>query len=309
MCWTTTATFATCLWHDLQPGDRVLVRPGEKVPIDGQVVKGASSLNEAMLTGESTPVDKREGDTVIGGSINGEGSLEVSRGKDGSRHLSGPGDRPRQAGTGEQVSQSEPGRSGGVRAHSGRSFRGCSDACRLADPGKELRVLSGTEHHRHGDHLPPRLGLAIPLVVAVSTSLAAKRGLLIRDRTAFERSRSVNAVVFDKTGTLTEGRFGVSQVWTFGDQGEDEVLALAASLESRSEHPIAQGIVRSAQERRLTLLSIDDFSSIPGKGVEATIEGRQLSVVSPGYLAEQRHRGPVHRQRRRAFHGGLSAGG
>jgi Cu2+-exporting ATPase len=133
---------------------------------------------------------------------------------------------------------------------------------------------------------PHALGLAVPLVVAVSTALGAKRGLLIRDRTAFERSRTVNAVVFDKTGTLTEGRFGVDRVWSFGTEGEDEVLALAASIESRSEHPIAQGIVRSADERQITLHQIDDFSSIPGKGVEATVAGRQLKVVSPGYLKE-----------------------
>jgi Cu2+-exporting ATPase len=147
---------------------------------------------------------------------------------------------------------------------------------------------------------PHALGLAIPLVVAVSTSLAAKRGLLIRDRTAFERSRTVNAVVFDKTGTLTEGRFGVAVVWAFPESGDgvareeddkilprdDEILALAASLESRSEHPIAQGIVRSAGERGLSLSEVEGFTSLPGKGAEATVLGRRLRVVSPGYLEE-----------------------
>jgi len=139
---------------------------------------------------------------------------------------------------------------------------------------------------------PHALGLAIPLVVAVSTSLGAQRGLLIRDRTAFERSRGVDAVVFDKTGTLTEGRFGVERVWAFNDEGADEVLTLAASLESRSEHPIAQGIVRSAQEGRLALLPVEDFRSIPGKGAEATVTGRRVSVVSPDYLTEQGIKAP-----------------
>ncbi len=272
---------------ELRTGDRVLVRPGEKVPIDGQVVKGGSSLNEAMLTGESTPVDKSEGDKVIGGSINGEGSLEVAVEKTGAdTYLAQVIDLVRQAQESKSRGQNIADRAAFVLTIValsvgtitlvvwlllGRSFE--------FSLGRSITVMVIT--------CPHALGLAIPLVVAVSTALGAKSGLLIRDRGAFERSRGVNAVVFDKTGTLTEGRFGVNNIWTFGDQAADEILALTASLESRSEHPIAQGIVRSAVEKGLKLLEVDDFTSIPGKGVGASAHGRQLKVVSPGYLTEQ----------------------
>ncbi len=271
----------------LQPGDRVLVRPGEKVPIDGQVTKGGSSLNEAMLTGESTPVQKREGDTVIGGSINGEGSLEVTVEKTGAdTYLAQVIDLVRQAQDSKSRSQSLADRAAFVLTLVALSV-GTVTLIVWLILGESFEFALGRSITVMVITCPHALGLAIPLVVAVSTGLGAKSGLLIRDRSAFEGSRSVNAVVFDKTGTLTEGRFGVGQVWTFAGRGEDEILALAASLESRSEHPIAQGIVNSAAERELDLLPIDDFASIPGKGVEATIEGKRLSVVSPGYLAER----------------------
>ncbi|MCE5254389.1 MAG: copper-translocating P-type ATPase [Actinomycetia bacterium] len=272
---------------ELRPGDSVLVRPGEKVPIDGKVVKGISTVNEAMLTGESTPLEKREGDTVIGGSINGEGSLEVSVQKTGAdTYLAQVIGLVRQAQESKSRSQNLADRAAFVLTliaisvgavtlfvwlGLGRSFE--------FSLGRSITVMVIT--------CPHALGLAIPLVVAVSTSLGAKQGLLIRDRTAFERSRRVNAVVFDKTGTLTEGRFGVDRVWAFDGQEEDAVLTLAASLERHSEHPIAQGIVRSAEDKDLALYPVDDFSSIPGKGVEATIEGRRLKVVSPSYLSEE----------------------
>ncbi len=277
---------------ELEPGDRVLVKPGEKVPIDGQVVKGSSSLNVAMLTGESTPIEKREGDTVIGGSINGEGSLEVAVEKTGAdTYLAQVIDLVQQAQESKSRSQGLADRAAFVLTLVALSVGAVTLIVWLIlgesfefSLGRSITVMVIT--------CPHALGLAIPLVVAVSTALGAKSGLLIRDRSAFERSRSVNAVVFDKTGTLTEGRFGVSKVWAFGDQGEDEILTLAASLESRSEHPIAQGIVRSAKERELGLLSVDDFSSIPGKGVEATVQSRRLGVVSPGYLAERNIEAP-----------------
>jgi Cu2+-exporting ATPase len=133
---------------------------------------------------------------------------------------------------------------------------------------------------------PHALGLAVPLVVAVSTALSAKNGLLIRNRTAFERGRDLDAIVFDKTGTLTEGRFGVTEVVPLDNAGEKEILQLAASLEAQSEHPIAQGLVRAAKEQSLALLEITDFKAIPGKGAQAMINSKLVKVVSPGYLKE-----------------------
>lgn len=272
---------------ELGLGDRVLVRPGEKVPIDGVVVKGTSALNEAMLTGESTPVDKQEGDTVIGGSVNGEGSLEVSVEKTGAdTYLSQVIGLVQQAQDSRSHSQNLADRAAFILTLVALSVGAVTLAVWLVlgetfefSLGRSITVMVIT--------CPHALGLAIPLVVAVSTSLGAKRGLLIRDRTAFERSRTVNAVVFDKTGTLTEGRFGVSEVWSFDESREDDILALAASLESRSEHPIAQGVVRSVKERGIELRQVDDFSSIPGKGVQGTVDGSRFRVVSPGYLREQ----------------------
>jgi Cu2+-exporting ATPase len=134
---------------------------------------------------------------------------------------------------------------------------------------------------------PHALGLAVPLVVAVSTTLSAKSGLLIRDRQAFERARNLDTVIFDKTGTLTQGRFGVSDVVAIGDRSEDDVLALAATLESRSEHPIAAGIVDAAKERDLTIGEAKDFENLKGRGAKATIDGRTVTVASPGYIEEQ----------------------
>jgi Cu2+-exporting ATPase len=276
---------------EIKAGERVLVRPGEKIPVDGRVVRGDSSVNESMLTGESTPIDKAEDDQVIGGSLNGQGSLEVLVEKTGAEtYLAQVVDLVRQAQESKSRSQNLADKAAfiltiiafGVGTATlvawlllGRGFEFSLE--------RSITVMVIT--------CPHALGLAIPLVVAMSTALAARSGLLIRDRTAFERSRAVDAVVFDKTGTLTEGRFGVDRIWVFtgqgdADQTEEGILALAASLESRSEHPLAQGIIRSAQDRMLELREIEGFSSIPGRGVEATIEGRRVAVVSPSYLVD-----------------------
>ncbi len=278
---------------ELMPGDRVLVKPGEKVPIDGMVVKGSSSLNEAMLTGESMPAQKREGDTVIGGAINGEGSLEVVVEKTGAEtYLAQVIDLVRQAQEGRSRSQNLADRAAFILVLVALSVGAATLVVWLL-VGRGFEFSLERSITVMVIACPHALGLAIPLVVAVSTALGAKSGVLIRDRTAFERSRRVNAVVFDKTGTLTEGRFGVVRVWAFADRKEAEIVALAASLESRSEHPIARGIVRSAQEKGLEVFPVEDFSSIPGMGVRATVGGRPLSVVSPGYLLERRIEAPA----------------
>jgi Cu2+-exporting ATPase len=271
----------------LTPGDRVLVRPGEKVPVDGVVIEGATSVNEAMLTGESRPVEKRPGDAVIGGAINGEGSIVVEVRKTGAEtYLAQVIDLVRKAQESRSRTQDLADRAAFLLVMIALSIGAVTFAGWLvvgAGPGFAVERAATVMVIA----CPHALGLAVPLVVAVSTALAARSGFLIRDRTAFERAKDLQAVVFDKTGTLTTGRFGVTDILTFGGATEDDVVRTAASVEAHSEHPIARGVVRSAEERGLSLIPLENFRAIPGKGVEAEAAGRTVRVVSPGYLAEQ----------------------
>ena len=271
---------------ELKPGDRVLVKPGEKIPIDGVVVEGRTSVNEAMLTGESKPVEKGEKDEVIGGSVNGESAVTIEVHK--------TGDKTYLAQVIEMVRKAQESRSRTQDLANRAAFWLTIAALSVGAATMLIWLLVGANFNFALTRTvtvmviacPHALGLAVPLVVAVSTAVSAGNGLLIRDRSAFERARNVNAIVFDKTGTLTEGRFGVTDVIPLGGRSEEELLQLAASIESQSEHPIAQGIVRTAQERRLTLTTPKSFSAIPGKGAQATIDGQAVKVVSPGYLRE-----------------------
>lgn len=280
--------------EQLRIGDKVLVKPGEKVPVDGTVVEGASSVNESMLTGESEPVTKTEGSEVIGGSINGEAAFVVEVKKTGKdTYLNQVVELVRTAQESRSKTQDLANRA----------------ALYLTIIALTVGTLTFVLWTLFGQELvfaleravtvmvitcPHALGLAIPLVVAVSTSMAAKSGLLIRDRQAFEKARSLEAVIFDKTGTLTEGRFGVTDIISFSYENsrtndeinEEKVLILAASLESISEHPIARGILESAREKGIEPVPVESFSSIPGKGIEGIIERKKYYVVSPGYLEE-----------------------
>lgn len=272
--------------EDLRVGDRVLVRPGEKVPIDGVVVEGESSVDEAMLTGESAPVAKEEGAAVIGGAINGEGALVVEVRRTGDEtYLSQVIELVRRAQESRSRAQDLANRAAFLLTVIALAVGGATFAAWIALSGAfafaveravTVMVIS----------CPHALGLAVPLVIAVSTSLAAKSGLLIRDRRAFERARELQAIIFDKTGTLTEGRHGVTEVIPLGEMDEGEVLRLVASLESNSEHHIARGIVRSAREGGITVSPVEGFRAIPGKGVEGVLGGRRLMVVGPAYLQE-----------------------
>jgi len=268
----------------LRTGDHVLVKPGEKVPADGVVVDGESSVNEAMLTGESKPVHKTAGKPVIGGAINGEGSLtiEVQRtGKDS--FLSQVIDLVREAQASKSKTQDLANRAafwltiiaivgGAVTLFVWLVIMGKDFAFALE---RTVTVMVIT--------CPHALGLAVPLVVAVSTAISARNGLLIRNRTAFEAARKIQAIIFDKTGTLTEGKFGVTDtVLLDGKLNENELLAYAASVEAHSEHPIAQGVVNSAKES----WDVKDFKAIPGKGALGVVKGKKVMVVSPGYLRE-----------------------
>jgi Cu2+-exporting ATPase len=269
---------------ELRPGDRVLVRPGDKVPTDGIIVSGRSSFNEAMLTGESRPVGKGEGEEAVGGSINGEGAVTIEVRKTGDQTYLGQ--------VVEMVRAAQATRS---RAQD-LANRAAQWLTRIALLGGGLTfvgwLVAGAGYEFALTRVvtvmviacPHALGLAVPLVVAVSTRLTAQNGLLIRDRAAFERARDLDVVIFDKTGTLTEGCFGVSDVVPFGGRSAEEVLSWAAAVESHSEHPIAQGMLRGAAERAISLKPVTDFRNLTGQGAEATVEGRDVKVVGPGYL-------------------------
>ena len=268
-------------------GDYVLVKPGEKIPADGEVVDGETSVNESMLTGESKPVTKMAGTTVIGGAINEEGAITIEVKKTGKdTFLSQVVDLVKQAQESKSRTQDLADRAALALViialvGGGLTFLVWELLIKTSvDFGLERAVTVMVIACPHA------LGLAIPLVVAISTALGAQNGLLVRNRAAFEQARNVQAVIFDKTGTLTEGRFGVTDVIAFtGDSDERTLLSYAGALEGRSEHPIAQGIAASAQAA--VSLEVEAFKALPGKGVEGTVDGRLVRVVSPGYLAEQ----------------------
>ena len=269
----------------LRAGDRVLVRPGEKIPTDGVIVEGRSSLNESMLTGESRPVSKGEGDEVIGGAINGEGSLVIEVRKTGEdTYLSQVIRLVREAQASRSRTQDLANRAAQWLTYIAIGAGSLTLVVWLA-LGAEFEFALERMVTVMVITCPHALGLAVPLVVAVSTALGARRGLLIRDRAAFERARELDAVIFDKTGTLTEGRFGVSDVVVLDPElDEARVLALAGALERQSEHPIARGITEAMEAQGLAPESIEQFRALPGEGVAARAGDREVKVVSPGYL-------------------------
>lgn len=270
--------------NELNVGDNVLIKPGEKIPADGKVVEGETSVDESMLTGESTPVTKQASAAVIGGSVNGEGSITVEVQKTGKdSYLSQITELVRQA-------QESKSRTQNLADRAALALT----VVALAVGVVTLFVWLGIVHKEFVFALarmvtvmviacPHALGLAIPLVVAVSTSLSAKKGLLIKNRDGFEQARKVSAILFDKTGTLTQGKFGVTDVIALdGRMADKEILKYAASIETHSEHPIARGIVSSTKET----FPVEGFKSIPGKGAEGKVNGKQVKTVSPGYLKE-----------------------
>ncbi len=272
---------------ELERGDRVLVKPGERVPSDGVVVKGRTSMNESMITGESRPVEKSPGDEVIGGAINGDGSIEVEIRKVGSEtYLAQVIDLVREAQESRSRTQDIANRAAFVLTVIALVVGSVTLSGWLA-LGQPLEFGIERAVTVMVITCPHALGLAVPLVVSMSTTISAKNGLLVRDRTAFERARELQAIVFDKTGTLTEGQFSVMEVVPLSSIDSEELLTIAASLESQSEHPIAQGVVRGAKERGLELRPVSDFRAIPGRGAVGRVGGREVAVVSPGYLREK----------------------
>jgi Cu2+-exporting ATPase len=271
---------------ELKKGDRVLVKPGEKIPVDGKVYEGISFVNESMLTGESVPVEKKADDEVVGGAINTDGILKLQVEK-----------------TGDQMFLSQ------MIELVKDAQKNKSKTERLADQAAKwlfyIATVTGIVTFAvwilvSGDlnfsitravtviviSCPHALGLAIPLVTAVTTSIAAQHGLLIRNRAAFENARNLTSVVFDKTGTLTEGAFEVTDL--ISEQlAEDELLAMAAALEINSEHPIAQGIVTEAKNRALELESALNYQNLTGQGLKAEIGQKEVKIVSPGFLLKE----------------------
>lgn len=271
----------------LKEHDIILVKPGEKVAADGIISAGESYLNESMLTGESKPVKKNIGDKVIAGAMNGNGSIRVT-----VTHASRDSylsqlvklvDGAQKAKSKTQLLADKAARWLTILALVG----GISTFLYWYLTGKPLDFAMARMVTVIVICCPHALGLAVPLVVAKSTSLAAKNGLLIKNRTSFENARKITTIVFDKTGTLTLGKFAVSKVISVNkDVDEKEVIRLAAALEQNSEHPIATGILQKAKDLSVNIPETENFKAITGKGVEATIEGNKIRVVSQGYLKE-----------------------
>ena len=274
---------------ELKKGDKVLVKPGEKIPADGIIYEGDSYIDESMLTGESEPVKREEDEEVIGGSINGDSSIKINIEKAGDEsYLSQVIELVKESQAAKSKTQNFADRAAlwltiiAITAGTitfGSWYFITEDLAFAIERMATVMVIT----------CPHALGLAIPLVVAVSTTLSAKNGLLIRNRTAFENSRKIDTVLFDKTGTLTEGEFGVETVKSFKEEyNEEEIIKKAASLEKESEHPIANGIVKKAESDKIELLKVDDFEIIKGKGVIGKINGRDLKAVSKAFLEENK---------------------
>ena len=275
--------------EDLLIDDVILIKPGEKVPADGIIAEGSSYLNESMLTGESKPVKKELNDKVIGGSVNGNGSIKVKvqhTGKDSylNKVITMVGEA--------QKSKSE------MQNLSDRAAKWLTYiALGIGFATLAVWLILGFPFVYALERMvtvmviacPHALGLAIPLVVAISTAVSAQNGLLIRNRTAFEESRKISVLLFDKTGTLTKGDFGVTRIESVDDTyPSTEVLRLSSALEQNSEHPIAVGILKKVKEDNITIPNLENFNAITGKGVEATVEGKQVKIVSPGYLRDEK---------------------
>ena len=268
---------------ELQVGNVVLVRPGEKVPSDGVVVEGESFVNEAFLTGESKPVHKKPADRVIGGAVNADGSLTVRIERTGEEnYLSQVVKLVRQAQESKSRTQDLANRAAALLFYVAVAV-GAVTFVVWALLGNVQFALTRTVTVLV-IACPHALGLAIPLVVALSTAITAKNGILIRDRKAFEDAKDVNAVVFDKTGTLTKGKFGVSDVIPF--ISENELLALTAAVEQNSEHIIAKAIVKYAETKGVAFPKSQGFQAVPGKGAKAKVGGKEVFVGSPSLLKE-----------------------
>jgi len=270
---------------ELQAGNLVLIRPGEKIPSDGLVTEGESFVNEALLTGESKPIHKETEDKVIGGAINGEGVLRVRIEKTGEEtYLAQVIKLVRQAQESKSRTQDLANRASALLFYVALSVGVVTYAAWFALGSPELALERSVTVLVIA--CPHALGLAIPLVVALSTSITAESGILIRDRRAFEAVKDIDAVVFDKTGTLTEGRFGVTDVVSY--VSEDKLLELTGSVELNSEHVIANAIVEYAKEKNIEIPEADEFKALPGRGAYGRVTGKEVYVGGPNLLKKMK---------------------
>jgi P-type Cu2+ transporter len=270
----------------LAEGDQILIRPGEQIPIDGEVIEGTSSVNEAFLTGESRPVVKKTSDEVVAGAVNGEGALTIKVIRTGDKTtLSQIMRLVEEAQASKSQYQTLADRLAywltliaiGVSTLTFIVWLSIGTGGLTFAINRAVTVLVIT--------CPHALGLAIPLVTINATAMAAKNGILVRNREAFERARGIKTIAFDKTGTLTEGKFGVKEIYTDGiDEGQ--ALTIAASLESLSEHPLGQSIVVEANHRQSQLAKATDFKAVPGQGVEGVVNDRRYRVGRPEWVQE-----------------------
>ncbi|MBR9832426.1 cadmium-translocating P-type ATPase [bacterium] len=275
--------------EDLLKNDLILIKPGEKVPADGIISEGSSYLNESMLTGESKPVKKEIHDKVIGGSINGNSILKVKVEHTGQDSYLNK--------VIKMVDEAQRTKSK-MQNLSDRAAKWLTYIALVIGFGTlAVWLILGFPFVYALERMvtvmviacPHALGLAIPLVVAISTAVSAQNGLLIRNRTAFEESRKISVLLFDKTGTLTKGDFGVTRIESINEKySSEEILRLASSLEQSSEHPIAVGIVKKVKENNINIPKLENFNAITGKGVEADVEGKKIKVVSPGFLRDEK---------------------
>src|SRR6056297_2360118 len=284
---------------EVQKGDVLLIKPGEKIPSDGKVVKGSSYIDESMLTGESKPVGKAEGDQLIGGSINGDGSLEL--------RVEGTGEESYLSKVIAMVREAQAAKSKTQALSDRAAFWltivaitvGVATLAAWLVAGRDLQFSIARMATVMVITCPHALGLAIPLVVSVSTAKSAQNGLLIRNRTAFENARKISVVLFDKTGTLTKGSFEVSEVQVHDKSfTREQVLSYAAALENQSEHPIGKSIAAKAKQEKIDIPGAEQFQALKGKGVGGLVSGKSVQVVSRGYLEEQGYSIPAGIERR-----------
>ncbi len=273
---------------NLKGNDTILVRPGEKIPADGIVLEGESHVNESMLTGESKPVTKHKNDQVIGGSVNDNGTLKIK-----VRHIGEDSYLSKVIGMVKEAQATKSKTQNLADKAAAWLFyialgAGITTLVVWLSIGKDFEYALERMVTVMIISCPHALGLAVPLVVAISTAVSAKNGLLIRNRTAFENARNITAIIFDKTGTLTKGEFGVTRFKSVSNHlSDDDLLQIAASIENSSEHPIAAGIVRKAKSKDLSLQEPENFQNITGKGISAKLNGEEIKIVSPGMLKEQ----------------------